>query len=151
MVPWVGLRLFMIVAFPAYDHLLFNKLMYEFVTTLRLGSIFILCHIFWDNLHKAYHYPNYYIKLTKNEYMNIPDCIPTSNCILDIFKPTFYMYNKRLNIALYLSYECMHIISKTVTPPPNACYECHPINRENFLIMQEFVALEHDKCNHLMT
>ena len=27
-------------------------------------------------------------------------------------------------------------------------YEGHPINRENFLIMQEFVPLEHGKCNH---
>ena len=27
-------------------------------------------------------------------------------------------------------------------------YEGHPINRENFLIMQEFVPLEHEKCNH---
>ena len=29
-------------------------------------------------------------------------------------------------------------------------YEGHPINRENFLIMQEFVPLEHGKCNHWM-
>ena len=27
-------------------------------------------------------------------------------------------------------------------------YEGHPINRENSLIMQEFVPLEHGKCNH---
>ena len=27
-------------------------------------------------------------------------------------------------------------------------YEGHQINRENFLIMQEFVPLEHGKCNH---
>ena len=27
-------------------------------------------------------------------------------------------------------------------------YEGHPINRENFLIMQEFLPLEHGKCNH---
>ena len=26
-------------------------------------------------------------------------------------------------------------------------YEGHPINRENFLIMQEFVPLEHGICN----
>ena len=27
-------------------------------------------------------------------------------------------------------------------------YEGHPINRGNFLIMQEFVPLEQRKCNH---
>ena len=27
-------------------------------------------------------------------------------------------------------------------------YEGHPINRENFLIIQEFVPLEHGKCIH---
>ena len=27
-------------------------------------------------------------------------------------------------------------------------YEGHPINRENFLIMQEFVPLEHGKCDY---
>ena len=30
----------------------------------------------------------------------------------------------------------------------SALYEGHPINSENFLIMQEFVPLEHGKCNH---
>ena len=27
-------------------------------------------------------------------------------------------------------------------------YEGHPINRGNFLIMQEFVPLKHRNCNH---
>ena len=34
-----------------------------------------------------------------------------------------------------------------VPPCPSfGVYEGHPINRENFLIMQEFVPLEHGKC-----
>ena len=44
-----------------------------------------------------------------------------------------------------------HVISTCIFAigRPNCCiYEGHPINRENFLIMQEFVPLEHGKCNH---
>ena len=31
---------------------------------------------------------------------------------------------------------------------PTPMYEDHPIHRENFLIMLEFVPLEHGKCKH---
>ena len=40
--------------------------------------------------------------------------------------------------------EIQYLFWKAETPK----YEGHPINRENFLIMQEFVPFKHRKCNH---
>ena len=53
--------------------------------------------------------------------------------LLDCFAVLFYPYFRLISF-LYISI-CMY-------------YEGHPINRENFLIMQEFVPLKHRKSNH---
>ena len=94
--------------------------------------------------HKAVEVKNYlsllhmYIKVRKgakisSRYNQVPHLTQDTN-------------EKVTNSQFDTTYESKEsALSQQVT---TITYEGHPINRENFLIMQEFVPLEHGKCNH---
>ena len=84
------------------------------------------------------------VKLTLSHWYPQVWCLIVSIfdlCPLSYFEKTLKGLEKSLNFTIYRRIQlCLW--------RPNSIYEGHPINRENFLIMQAFVPLEHGKCNH---
>ena len=60
----------------------------------------------------------------------------------------FCLLVKLLIVSIILRHKKEVIMSAHKVVFETGNYEGHPINRENFLIMQEFVPLEHGKCNN---
>ena len=65
---------------------------------------------------------------------------------------SLYLGSLVVRIKVFLLKEVItlfrHCHVQDMPPSSNKKYEGHPKNRENFLIMQEFVPFEHGKCNH---